>query len=180
MDPVRFFFELGILKHMQRTGWIWLGELEGDSVAAHSFRVSIIAYYLANKLNLNAEKAAVMALFHDLHETRLWDLNPVTKKYAKINEERAYKSVIRDIPELKGSLELWKEYHERKSDLAKVVKDADLLDLIFQALYYARKGNKLAYEFAQNAYGKLHFPESRELADLAFHYKFTVSDVAKD
>lgn len=180
MDLIKFFFELGILKHMQRTGWLWLGELEGDSVASHSFRVSIIAYYLAKKIGLDAEKAAVMALFHDLHETRLWDLNPITKKYAKIDEEKAYKSVIRDIPELKSVFNLWKEYHKRETLLAKVVKDADLLELIFQALYYARKGNKLAYEFAQDAFSKLHFKESKELAKQAFEYKFSISDLAKD
>lgn len=65
-----------------------------DTVASHSHHVAVIAYCLCRMEGLSeqiAQKAATMAIFHDLAEARTGDLDFVAKHYANTNEEHAIK-----------------------------------------------------------------------------------------
>ena len=162
-EIVKFLFELNLLKGMQRTGWFFIGEHRDDSVASHSFLTAVIAYYLAKKLKANKEKAMLMALLHDIPETRVGDINKVMARYVNSDEERAInESIPNDLDELK---DLLKEVEERKTLEAKIVKDADLIEVILQAKVYVMRGNPLALEWANNARSRLTFEISKEIAD---------------
>jgi 5'-deoxynucleotidase YfbR-like HD superfamily hydrolase len=46
-DTTGFLYEMGLLKRYKRTGWSQVGVPLPESVADHSFRVSVIASMLA-------------------------------------------------------------------------------------------------------------------------------------
>ena len=72
--------ELQRLKRLDRTGWILRGLPNGtESVAAHSFGVSVTAMLLADKLiaqgiTVDVEKILRIALLHDWAEVRVGDM----------------------------------------------------------------------------------------------------------
>ena len=45
-----------------------------ESVAEHSWRVAVIAYFFTKEEGLDPYKCATMAVFHDIAETRVWDI----------------------------------------------------------------------------------------------------------
>jgi putative hydrolase of HD superfamily len=159
---MRFFFELGLLKDMQRTGWYFIGERDGDCVAAHCFRASFIAHWLARKVRANPDKCMRMALIHDVGETRVWDINKVSASYTEKDEERAAKEAMKG--SFDGFSRLYGETKERKSKDALVARDADLLECIMQAKTFEMRGNPLAREWIVNASKGLHFQASKDLA----------------
>ena len=157
----KFLYELGFLKNMQRSGWLTLGIRFGDSVASHSFRAAIISYYLAKKLNANVEKTLLMTLFHDVPETRIGDINKISKKYLKADKLKVIENQFSELfPEIK---ELAKEFIEQKTLEAKIARDSDILEVIVQAKEFENI-NKLAKEFYENAYNRLELEESKKIA----------------
>ena len=161
---VRFLHELGVLKLLQRSGWCFIGEREGDSVAAHSFRAAFIAYHLAKRVGVDPFKAAFAALLHDVAESRTGDVHKLASAYVRREEERA----LQDMLEGTGMEELKALFHELKkgeSLLARVVKDADRLELFLQAKEYMAKGNGLARSFYESAKKDLSLEEARALAE---------------
>lgn len=46
-DTTGFLYEIGLLKRYKRTGWSQVGVALPESVADHTFRVSVIASVLA-------------------------------------------------------------------------------------------------------------------------------------
>lgn len=159
-EAVRFFKEIGILKNIQRTGWLTLNLQKGDTISAHSHRTSIIAYYLAKKLKANIQKVLLMAMFHDVPEARSWDLNKITQRYVKADELKIIDEQFSSMPEIKFIL---KELLEGKTLEAKIVKDADLLECILQAKFYSEI-NKYAKEWIINATANLKLELSKKLA----------------
>ena len=134
-EVVRFLFEVGSLKQIPRSGWLYFCIKDPESVAEHSFRASIIAFfltYLETKNLDKAYKAAFLALIHDLHEARVTDLHRLSKKYIKLDERR----VIED--QFKGFQEILREFDENYKELEKYVKDADQLELLLQAKEYSK------------------------------------------
>ncbi len=160
-DVEKFFYELGMLKNMQRSGWFTLGIFQGDSVASHSFRATIIAYYLAKKLNANIEKTVIMTLFHDVPEARTGDLNKVNSSYVKADKKAAREDQLSLFPEI---IELLEEFEKQETVESQIARDSDILEVIIQAKEYENK-NPLAKEFYVNAYSRLLLEESKELAD---------------
>src|SRR4030095_14922774 len=79
--------ELQRLKRLERTGWTLRGLPNGtESVAAHSFGVSVTAMMLADRfiaagLDVNVEKVLRIALLHDWVEVRVGDMPRTAKLY---------------------------------------------------------------------------------------------------
>ena len=85
----RFLFEVGMLRHTERSGFKFLGSGR-QSVAEHILRVAYIGYVMSKmEKGIDAEKLLKMCLFHDLCEARTGDLNYVYKRYMKADEEKA-------------------------------------------------------------------------------------------
>ncbi len=75
-NNLKFLIEVNKLKEMPRTGWVLMGVRNPESIADHTFRVTTIAWLMAEKANLNIERAIKIALFHDLAEVYAGDSTP--------------------------------------------------------------------------------------------------------
>jgi putative hydrolase of HD superfamily len=147
---INLFFEVGSLRKIARSHrQILLTDDISDNIASHSFRVAIIAYFLAQLEKVDVNKTIIMALFHDLSETRSGDQNWVHKRYVKVFEDEIIKDQLSDLTENNQLLAIMREYHERKTPESKVAKDADLLDQILLLKEYALNGNKEAETWLQ-------------------------------
>ncbi len=152
MDPdsaaiVRFAHEAGHLKHLARAGWLLAGVRDGESVAEHSYRVGVLAYCIAVQEGADADRAAVLGLFHDLPETRLGDVPSVGKRYVHTADpHQVIADQIAGLPaELASRItELITEHEAAKgpeaSLEAKCSRDADKLECLLQAREYQREG----------------------------------------
>lgn len=114
-----------------------------DSIASHSYRVSIIGWYLAKKEKADVYKTVMMCLLHDLAEVRSGDHNWIHKKYVKVFEDEIREEQLGTLP-YKDLEQFVDEYSERKTKEALLAKDADLLDQILLLREYEWQGNKEA------------------------------------
>lgn len=149
--------ELQRLKRLDRTGWTLRGLPNGtESVAAHSFGVAAAAMLLADELlakgvEVNVEKVLRTALLHDWAEVRVGDMPRIATAYfgadtRKRAETRAFADVV---GELENDLytTLYDDYEQRNSLEARLVKAADVLDLLVQLLALERAGARGLDEF---------------------------------
>jgi len=151
--------ELQRLKRLDRTGWTLLGLPNGtESVAAHSFGVSVAAMFLADELAargtpVNTERMIRMALLHDWAETRVGDIPKTATDYfgaevRKRAEMAAYADIISGVGATESLYrELQEEYEQRVSLEARLVKAADVIDLLVQVLALERAGARGLDEF---------------------------------
>ena len=151
--------ELQRLKCLDRTGWTLRGLPNGtESVAAHSFGVAVTAMALADELQargvtVNTEKLLRMALLHDWAETRVGDMPKTATLYfgseaRKRAETAAFADVVRGAG-VANSLyrELYDDYEQRESLESRLVKAADVIDLLVQVLALERSGARGLEEF---------------------------------
>lgn len=165
-DIVNLFNEIGMLAHTPRSGFAFLGSGE-QSVAEHSYRMTLIAYCLASMVPgpVDKQKLLLMCLLHDLPEARTGDLNYVNKKYVQADEAKA----IADIkgsssfgPEFSGYLQ---EYNEGKTVEAKLAHDADQLELLLVLKKESEKGNSRALQWFDRAVQRLQTQAAKTLAE---------------
>lgn len=159
------FLELQRLKRLDRTGWVLRGLPPGaESVAAHSYGVALVAMLLADECaargaRVNVERVLRLALLHDLQETRTGDMpRTVANYYGSDARRRAERAAFDDIMRGLASAQtaerysaLHEDYEERASLEARLVKAADVIDLLAQALYFERAGARGLSEFWENA-----------------------------
>lgn len=149
-----FLFEVGTMRKLIRMHrQVLLTDDMSDSIASHSYRVAIIAWFLAKEENCDPYKTVMMGLIHDLAEARTGDHNWVHKKYVKIfdNEINAEQLGSLPFPDFKHLID---EYEERKSKEAILVKEADILDQILLLREYEWAGNKEARVWLRGKGGK--------------------------
>lgn len=145
---VSFFYEIGNLRKVIRTHQQMLLTFDlSDTIAAHSFRVALMGYFMAKRLKADADKVLKMGLLHDLEETRSSDLNWVHRRYVKIFENEIRFDQLKNLSNSQELIKLSKEYEERKTLEAKITKDADLLDEILLLREYEWQGNKEARDW---------------------------------
>jgi putative hydrolase of HD superfamily len=155
--------ELQRLKRLDRTGWTLRGLPNGtESVAAHSFGVCVTAMLLADEfvargIPLDVEKVLRIALLHDWAETRVGDMPRTGTLYfgsvaRKQAEMAAFKDIVDEVDRNHGLYAgLYNDYEHRTSLEARLVKAADVLDLLVQVLALERAGARGLDEFWQVA-----------------------------
>lgn len=158
---VDFIFEAGWLKKTQRTGWAFLGTGHED-VAQHSFRVALIGYILARRAGADAARTALLGLFHDLHEARTSDLNYMNQRYTSKDERRAQADAVAGTG-LDEILAAYDEFEARETLEARLARDADQLDLLFNLKEELDKGNTFARDWIEAAQKRLKTEQGREL-----------------
>ncbi|KKQ98418.1 MAG: HD domain protein [Candidatus Woesebacteria bacterium GW2011_GWB1_39_12] len=142
---IAMFFEAGSLRKTIRSHrQILLTDDLSDNIASHSFRVSIIGWYLAKIERADPYKVVLMSLFHDFSESRSGDQNWIHKKYLKVFDEDIQKDQLADKPFGDELTKIMGEYDERESLEAHLAKDADLLDQILLLREYEWVGNNEA------------------------------------
>ena len=145
---IEFLFEIGTLRNMERGRKQHLA-MECASDPEHSFRVAFLALMLARKEGVNDEEKIIkMALVHDLAETRVSDHSYMQKVYVTSDEERAAKDLFAGTLLDDLRTDILREFEERKSIEAKIVKDADNLDVDFELKELEERGSKLPAKFA--------------------------------
>ena len=153
MNPL--LIEALSLKHLDREGWKRVGVDRPESVAAHSWNMSLLVMLLAPE-DIDKSKAIELAIIHDLAEARVGDITPhdgVSKAEKKARETSAISSMLADRPDL---LQLWHEYDEGITPEAKFVHDIDRLDMALQATYYAQSLGLDTTEFLDSARKCIH------------------------
>jgi putative hydrolase of HD superfamily len=164
---ISVLLELQRLKRLDRTGWVLRGLPAGaESVAAHSYGVALTAMLLADEAAargavLDVERVVRLALLHDLQETRTGDLpRTVAEYYGAEARRRAERAAFDDVMRPLGArlaaayAELHEDYEGRASTEARLVKAADVIDLLAQALMFERAGARGLDEFWEGATGR--------------------------
>jgi putative hydrolase of HD superfamily len=156
---LRILIELQRLKRLDRTGWTLRGLPSGtESVAAHSFGVAVTAMSLADELqsrgvSVNTERLLRMALMHDWAETRVGDMpKTATSYFSRDVRKHAETAAFADVVSGAGGAgsmyrELYDDYEQRRSLEARLVKAADVIDLLVQVLALERAGARGLEEF---------------------------------
>ncbi|MBA3805768.1 MAG: HD family hydrolase [Acidobacteria bacterium] len=152
--------ELQRLKRLERTGWTLRGLAPGaESVAAHSYGVALAAMMLADELKergvaVDVERLLRMALLHDWAEARVGDMPRTAIEYfgaetRRRAERAAFDSIVQGLGKRieAGYTELHEDYEQRASLEARLVKAADIIDLLVQALAFERAGVRGLDEF---------------------------------
>ena len=150
--------ELQRLKRLDRTGWTLRGLPNGtESVAAHSFGVSVTAMLIADRCKaagvpLDIEKLLRIALLHDWAETRVGDMPRTATLYfgseaRKQAEMAAFSDIVSSVDPHGSYANLYNDYERRESLEARLVKAADVLDLLIQVLALERAGARGLDEF---------------------------------
>jgi 5'-deoxynucleotidase len=127
--------------------WALMHSVKSENVAEHSHQVAVIAHLLASirntyfNGNVNPERAATVALYHEVSETKLQDINHVTK-YHNPDLTREFKK-IEEIAEIECLNTLPEELRAQFSTLLvqknvdpvykKIVKAADLISAYLKA-----------------------------------------------
>ena len=158
-----FVYETSIHSKTPRSGLWFLGS-GSQSVAEHLFHTAMITYALCYlKPKADKSKAVAMALFHDIGEGRVSDLNYVHQRYGRLLEKTAVEDIAQSIPFGKEIESLYKEEQARETLEAKLVKDADILEWISTLRHEEIKGNSKAKSWITSAEKRLKTDVGRKL-----------------
>ena len=143
------------LKRTVRTGWVQRGVPSPENVAAHSYGMAYTALILTQWITepLDMGKTLAMALLHDLPEGLTSDIPSPAWRFLppgiKLEaEQQAIRQILNRVSFALNLLELWEEFVEAKTAEARLVHDADRLDMYLQAANYEEEtGNRKLGEF---------------------------------
>lgn len=164
-----FLFEAGQLKRAPRNGWNHLGIKNPESIADHSWRTAVIAFILAKLEGVDVQKVTTMAVWHEIAETRIMDLDKLAQRYFTNKnevEKIAFDEQMDSLPS-EIATEIRSFYDNHDSDSTKeqiIVKDADYLECLIQAREYEEQGFIGARNWYENAQKMLKTESAKKLA----------------
>ncbi|HYD34671.1 MAG TPA: HD domain-containing protein [Vitreimonas sp.] len=164
---LEFLYEIGCLRHIQRT-WRQFLNPDFQNLSEHMLRVVWISLVLAKYEGVtNTEKIMKMAIIHDLSESRSVDSHYVSRQYVERFEEEALEDTLEGTAVRDEFMAIWKEYEERECIEAKIVKDADTLDVDMELKEQEYRGLRLGEDTLAGrmyvAQEKLYTDTAREL-----------------
>src|SRR4029079_12703063 len=113
------------------------------NLAEHHLRVIWLSLIIAKYEKADTDKVLKLALVHDIGESRTGDVDYLSRQYVERNEKLAIKDMLQKTALDKEYSDLYKEYAERKTLEAKIVKDADNLDIDLELSEQEVRGIKL-------------------------------------
>jgi putative hydrolase of HD superfamily len=151
------------LKGTKRTGWLLRGLTNVESVADHSWRMTLMVLLLGSSAGVDAQRAMSIAVVHDLAEALVGDIAPgqgVDKATKQRLEADAMNTIVGHLNannEVLGEhvRSLWLEYECAQSAEAIFVKDMDKLEMILQAREYERSYAVDLQDFFDGTQGKI-------------------------
>ena len=138
-----FFFQIAGLKKLPRSGWkIKLGLNDSESVAEHSYMMSVMSMVLADMKSLNSEKVIKMSILHDWAESKIGDFMPDEIGHDKKSELENYAmtEILELLPQKIQSdyHDIWNEFLVRDTPEARLVHELDKLEMALQAKIYEK------------------------------------------
>lgn len=140
---IELLYEIGSLRNVPR-GWRQHLGMDCASDLEHTMRVVFLALMIGRREG-GADEAKIlkMALVHDLPETRVSDHSIVQKVYVtNIDEDGAARDMFQDTS-LADYLDVFRAFEDRECLEAKIVKDADNLDIEIELRELDEMGSKL-------------------------------------
>lgn len=172
-----FFAMYGRMKYINR--WALMRNTRNENISEHSADVAAIAHALAVignirlGKNLNAEKAALFGLYHDMPEILTGDMptpvkyysDKMIEAYAQV-EENASRKLLSMLPEdMRAYYEAAFFKQDEDEYLWKIVKAADKLSALIKCIDEKKAGNTeftKALESTQKSIQKMKLPEAEE------------------
>jgi len=169
-----FLIKVGELKRIKRRGWVLRDVKDPETIAAHTFRMTIMSWILCCKKKLNLNKVLKMSLIHDLCEVCAGDTTPydtilpkdkkqwkqILNKWPRLQkrqkekfflnkykkEQAGLKKLIVSLPlNIKKEIHnLWDDYEKGLTAEGKFVRQLDRVENLLQALEYWKKEAKFA------------------------------------
>lgn len=147
-----FFAMISRMKYIDR--WALMRNTERESLDSHSMEVAVVAHALAligNKRfgkSYNADRAAVLGLYHDAHEIITGDM-PTPVKYRNKVILDAYKEIEGEASERLVSMlpedmrDVYRDILNENDDeeLVKLVKAADRISALIKCIEERKAGN---------------------------------------
>jgi putative hydrolase of HD superfamily len=140
---IELLYEIGSLRNVPR-GWRQHLGMDCASDLEHTVRVAYLALIIArHEGGADEAKILKMALVHDMPETRVSDHSYVQKAYVTdINEIQAARDMF-DQTTVSDLGDVFQEFEDRACLEAKIVKDADNLDINFELKELEEQGSRL-------------------------------------
>ncbi len=140
---LEFLFEISAMRNMER-GWKHQLGMDCANDVEHTFRVMFIALLLARmEGGVDENKVLKMALMHDIDESRTGDAEYVQKRYVSADSERVLKDMFDNTSFDDLRTGVAQEYHARETLEAKIVKDADNIDIDLELRELEDRGSLL-------------------------------------
>jgi putative hydrolases of HD superfamily len=137
---IEFLHEIGALRYIQRQ-WHRFNGIDFANLSEHHFRVAWIALTIAKHEGVkNTDKILKMALCHDIPESRTGDVDYLARQYVKRDEESGLNDMLEGTSISEEISAIWHEYEKRECIEARIVKDADNLDIDFELREQAANG----------------------------------------
>ena len=172
-----FFAMYGRMKYINR--WALMRNTRNENISEHSADVAAIAHALAVIGNirlgksLNAEKAALFGLYHDMPEILTGDMPTPVKYYSEQMieayaqvEENASRKLLSKLPEdMRAYYEAAFFKQDEDEYLWKIVKAADKISALIKCIDEKKAGNTeftKALESTQKSIKKMKLPEAEE------------------
>lgn len=159
-------FEAFQLKRIKHEWWRVAWVENPDSVAEHSLIAAQIAFYLAKMELADPYKTSAMLIFHDLPESRIWDLHKIACRYIdwkKEIEEKIFQDQFDWISFSEEIIELFLDYEEGRTLEWKIAKDADYLEQSFQAKIYLEIWYKETQDWIDNVWENLKTESAKKI-----------------
>lgn len=154
LEILEIMCEMTSLSKMPRIGWLLAGVNDAESISDHCYETALIAYFLSKNIDYHVDlgKVLMMALFHEVGETRLSDLPRRAKPYVKSFKKEGEKDIAIDVlgnyaEEINAILD---EFEEKKTLEACLTEAAEELQIIFKSLIYAKENNGDMSEYRQD------------------------------
>ncbi|KFZ00890.1 hypothetical protein V501_10372 [Pseudogymnoascus sp. VKM F-4519 (FW-2642)] len=177
-SPVPFFHMLQQLKTTKREGWRRFGIDQGESIADHMYRMSLITMFAPPSLSskLNIPHCTKMALIHDMAEALVGDITPMDGVSKPEKSRRESTTMDYFVNGLLGKVNggmtgkdimaIWQEYEDSVTLESQFVHDVDKIELILQMFEYekSKQGKLDLGEFTWVA-TKIKMPEVKAWSD---------------
>jgi putative hydrolase of HD superfamily len=156
-DILPLYRNIDKIKHHERQGWVDAG-VKGtkDTIASHSFGATILGWILSQTEDVDENKVMKLLIIHDLIMAHIPDVTPKDASYKKKKdlENSAGEKLLQSVPDCikEEFAQCFKEYQEGKTEEAKIAREADKLDTVFQAIMYSERLHKNEVAQFLNAY----------------------------
>lgn len=155
------------LKEVRRRGWMEkLGMARPESVADHSYAAAVLAMARSDEEGLDTASVLRMALLHDLAESDTGDLVPgsVPAGEKRRLEDGAMVRMLGHLPPRTARMyaDAWRQYRQGSTREARLVREADKLEMAVQASEYARPGLDVG-PFLESARAAIRDPRMQDI-----------------